>query len=294
MDESFQVYSSLLKKEKYEGFTLDIFDSTMIAISSNLIEMGMRVGNKSTKKVDHNNFIKFTFQLTNGLPKSFKLYSEQKHVAEEAALGNAVLEAIYNPNDIMLFDRGSKEGKHMKNSHRMEGFFISRMSKNYAYNILKKNKQIKGTESASLILDDDLIVQLRSRDHKWIETPVRMIKAISKESGEEILFVTNIMDDLNARQITDIYLERWQIEIFFKFLKQELNINHLIGRSENAIRSVLHVTAIVAILILAFKKLNNISGYKIAKFRFKLELDFELVKEIVSITGGDINLLHSG
>lgn len=294
MEEAFQRYSALLKKEKYNGFTLEIFDSTMIAISSNLISMGMKVGRKSSKKVDRNNFLKFTFQLTNGLPKSFKLYSDQKYIAEEAALGSTVIEAMNSSNDIMLFDRGIQSRKTYEKLTQDGRLFISRMNPYYMYNILRKRKTIKGTKSNSLILNEDLIVQLRARDHKWVETPVRLIKSTSKESGEPIFFVTNIMDELNARQITDIYRERWQIEIFFKFLKQELNINHLIGRSENAIRTVLHNTVTVAILILAFKKLNNISSFKIAKFKFKLELDFELVKEIVSITGGDIARLYSG
>lgn len=76
--------------------------------------------------------------------------------------------------------------------------------------------------------------------------------------------------------------------MFFKFLKQELNFSHFINRSENGIEIILYCTLIAAILLLVYKKKNGLSGYKIMKQKFLQELEYELVKEIVIICGGDI------
>jgi len=75
--------------------------------------------------------------------------------------------------------------------------------------------------------------------------------------------------------------------MFFKFLKQHLNLTHLVSRNENAIKVIVYMTMIVAILVLAYKKLNNIKGFKIAKLAFEIELDNLMIKEIVVLSGGN-------
>lgn len=70
---------------------------------------------------------------------------------------------------------------------------------------------------------------------------------------------------MKAEEITTIYKLRWQIEMFFKFIKQHLNFSHLLNRSENGIKVVMYVTMITAILIAQCKKINNLKGYKIVK-----------------------------
>jgi IS4 transposase len=62
----------------------------------------------------------------------------------------------------------------------------------------------------------------------------------------------------DAYVIASIYKQRWEIEVFFKFIKQHLNVTHLVSREKNGIEVMLYMTMIAAILILAFKKLNKI------------------------------------
>jgi hypothetical protein len=95
------------------------------------------------------------------------------------------------------------------------------------------------------------------------------------------------MLDEDSYQLADWYKQRWDIEVFFKFLKQHLNVKHLISRDENGMKIMIYMTLIVAILILAYKKLNRIKFYKMAKLEFELELDNELTKAIVILCGGD-------
>ena len=86
-----------------------------------------------------------------------------------------------------------------------------------------------------------------------------------------------------------LYKHRWEIEVFFKFLKQELNFSHLINRSENGIKVMLYCTMIAAILLLTYKELNGLKGYKIMKQKFINDLEKSLMKDFVSMCGGDPN-----
>lgn len=64
-------------------------------------------------------------------------------------------------------------------------------------------------------------------------------------------------------------------------------MKHLVCRDENGIKVMIYMTMIVAVLILAYKKINKLKGFKIAKLKFELELENEIIKQIVILCGGD-------
>ena len=104
-----------------------------------------------------------------------------------------------------------------------------------------------------------------------IETPFRLIVAKSKtEESKAFWFITNDFE-LTAKEVAQAYRRRWDIEVFFRFIKQELNVSHLVSLNKNGIQVMLYMTLIVAMLVLIYKKANKI-GYKTAKRRFKMEL----------------------
>lgn len=103
------------------------------------------------------------------------------------------------------------------------------------------------------------------------ERPFRLIVAKTKaEDSKEFLFITNDFE-LTPKKVAKAYRRRWDIEVFFRFTKQELNVSHLVSLNTNGIEVMLYMTLIVAMLILPYKKANKI-GYRTAKRRFKLEL----------------------
>lgn len=95
------------------------------------------------------------------------------------------------------------------------------------------------------------------------------------------------MFDENPHVIANLYRNRWQIEMFFRFIKQHLNFKHFVSRKLNGIRITAYVTFILAPLILVYKKLNNISGFKIAKHQFNLNLENSIIRDIVQLCGDD-------
>ena len=108
------------------------------------------------------------------------------------------------------------------------------------------------------------------------EIPFRLVVVESKlEEGKQFWFLTNDFE-LSAKEIAQAYRRRWDIEVFFRFIKQELNVSHLVSLNKNGIQVMLYMTLIVAMLVIVYKKANNI-GYKAAKRRFSIEIrDLEI------------------
>ncbi len=106
-----------------------------------------------------------------------------------------------------------------------------------------------------------------------------------REPQTEYWFVTNNLN-LSAQQVSEYYHRRWDIEVFFRFIKQELNFSHLISLNKNGIEVMLYMTMITSMLLLIYKKHNNI-GYKTAKRRFMMEMRKIIISEIVRRCGGD-------
>lgn len=99
-------------------------------------------------------------------------------------------------------------------------------------------------------------------------------------------FVSNNFE-LTALEITEIYRKRWEIESFFRFIKQELNFSQLINRNLNGVKVMIYMTLILASLIIVYKKKNQLKGYKIVKQKITNEIQQELIREIVILSGGN-------
>ena len=144
---------------------------------------------------------------------------------------------------------------------------------------------IENTQTPTLDLLRDLKVHLFSASGK-VRAPLRLIVAQKKKDGQAICFLTNIFG-LPAGEITEIYKKRWEIEVFFKFIKQELNFSHLISRTQNGVQVMFYLTMIAAMLILVYRKINGLSGFKHVKAQFLQDLEDSLIEEIVILCGGD-------
>jgi transposase len=139
----------------------------------------------------------------------------------------------------------------------------------------------------NLIIQSDQKVHLFSKSKKQDHT-FRLIKALN-DKNESLWFLTNRLD-LTIEEIIKVYKRRWDIEVFFRFIKQELNFKHFMSTNINGIKVILYMTLILAMLILMFKKLNNI-GYKIATRRFYYQLDDLILEMVAVLSHRDPNLV---
>jgi transposase len=260
------------------------YDSTMVAISAQLLDIGFKAGEKTTKKQ-----IKFSIGFDGMLPRSAKLFSGKEHASEERTLAELVLEVTHAPTDIVVFDRGVQKRESFCKISSKAISFVGRLKVGARIELISQNPipEVKEQLNYSVIVEEDSNIYLFDKE-KVTKHTFRLIKARIVSSGDPIWFVTNIID-LDAYQIADIYKKRWDIEVFFKFLKQELNLDHILVRTVNGLEVTLYATLIAAMLLTAYKELNNLKGYKILKIKFVLELEEELLKEIITLCGGDPN-----
>lgn len=253
------------------------FDSTLVTLSSKLLKNGFKVS------VGDKNQIKFSIGF-DGLPRSARIGTTRSDMSEEVALKDAIKSASLSAKDIVVFDRGICARKTFKDFSQSGIRFVTRLTEKANYRVIEEMRleQISSEDSVNHELEimADSIVQLRSKNVHWVKENFRLVKTINKKTDKSLLFLTNIMD-LSAFEITEIYKARWDIEVFFKFIKQYLNTKHFLSRDLNGIKVVFFMIMIAALLILTFKIANKIESFKFAKRRFVELLRRALTYDII-------------
>ncbi|MFK7847739.1 MAG: IS4 family transposase [Rhodothermales bacterium] len=254
------------------------YDSTMIASFSHLLE-GMRVGNTKKGKTQ----AKLTTELIDDFQIQMYVHTDQTHVGEEIALKEAILQGKHTPEDIIVFDRGIKSRRTFAQFDDKGIGFVSRLSAKPRYKLLHAHKQEEQTPGLTWIQDS--VVFLYPKGNKVLEHKMRLIQYRVHETGQVLSFVTNLWD-LPASVIAQIYRSRWDIEVLFRFMKQEMNLTHFVCNNSNAIEVMLYFTMITAMLVLIYKKQNGIRSYKMAKIQFFKELIYSVMLEILDSPEG--------
>lgn len=291
--DQFSVAYSVAEKEKYNLIRVD---SSMVSeAGSKLLAEG--IDHKNGKKS-----VKYSTAFDGVLPCEVKIFTDSKYSSEEIALPEVVRSHVKQETghqNIYILDRGLQSARTMKDFTGKSIPFIIRAKENRKHVELRSliNHETD-TDLESLILLKDSEVYLytgkpinnkRGNLHykeELIEVPFRLIVAQSKdEPDKEFWFITNEFK-LSAKDVTDAYRRRWDIEVFFRFIKQELNVSHLVSLNKNGIEVMLYMTLIVAMLILIYKQANEL-GYKTAKRRFTMEMRNLIISMIVIQCGGD-------
>jgi hypothetical protein len=276
-------YGAILNAPKYN---LIRFDSTIVALSGKLLKIGYQLKGGDAENLRQ---LKFTIGFSD-LPVAVHFFTEQIYTSENTALKEAV--TSFKPNKggiITVFDRGITSRKTYDEFTEQGIPFISRIRLKSKRQTVISNSLSGPLQTETLTINSDSWAYLFSTSG-IAKHPLRCIEAVRTLTGEELIFVTNIKE-LDAADIATLYKCRWDIEVFFKFLKQELNFSHLINRSENGIKVMLYCTMIAAILLLAYKNINGLKGHKIMKQKFINELEKTLLKDFVVLCGGDPDLV---
>ena len=108
--------------------------------------------------------------------------------------------------------------------------FVGRMKTNAVYEVIEARET-----SADHILEDQVIRLSSEKARKDCPTNLRRVTIIREEDGKVLSFITNDFER-TAQEIADLYKSRWQIELFFKWIKQNLKVKRFLGRSENAVK----------------------------------------------------------
>ncbi len=157
----------------------------------------------------------------------------------------------FDPGTIVVDDRGYNDYALFGRWTTQSVYFVTRMKDNALYEVVGE-KEVPLNRN---VLKDEMV---ELRGPKAIEKcphPLRRIEVYDPETEEVLVFLTNNLK-LGATTIAAIYKERWQIEIFFKALKQNLKIKTFVGTSANAVKIQIW-TALIAMLILRFLQLRS-------------------------------------
>jgi hypothetical protein len=164
----------------------------------------------------------------------------------------------FDPGTIVVDDRGYNDYKLFGHWTSQDVYFVTRMKDNAQYKVIKKNKVPQNRH----ILKDEIIELSGVGAYEKCPYQLRRIEFYNTEKQEILVFLTNHLK-LGASTIAAIYKDRWQIEIFFKALKQNLKIKTFVGTSANAVKIQIW-TALIAMLILRFLQLRSQYGWSLS------------------------------
>lgn len=250
--------------------------------------------------------VKYSIAFDGLLPCESEVFTTQKYCNEDNALPEIVYAHVKQETghqNIYVIDRGLQSTRSMKAFCKDKISFVARLKENRKYQELESlMNENSSLDLGELTLKKDSKVflytgipiknkkgNLHYRE-ELVEEPLRLIIAQSKEEPDkEFWFVTNDFK-LTSKEVTDAYRKRWDIEVFFRFIKQELNVSHLVSLNKNGIQVMLYMTLITAMLVLIYKKANNIS-YRTSKRRFAMEIRDIAIAIIVVQCGGNPDLM---
>ena len=152
---------------------------------------------------------------------------------------------------IVAIDKGYNDYGWYKQLTDKGIYFVTRLKKNAKYRTLERRAVLKDKG----LTCDQTIELTGARTAKRCPVPLRRIGYTDTETGKHYVFLTNNFQ-LSAKTIADIYKARWQIELFFKWIKQNLKIKAFIGTSKNAVMTQIWI-ALCVYLLLAYVKFQS-------------------------------------
>lgn len=268
-----KLYSPEILESEY---SIKRYDSTLIPVFAHHIS-GMKVGNTSKKK----NQIKFTTEFRDTLLPKMMFFKDQKHLSEETALAEIVLAQGHTPNEVSVTDAGLKGRKTFALFDENAINFVGRLTKNPRFEAIEDiNHPQQEKPDGLTFIRDSKVYLFESSKNKPFPHPFRFVEYRINKTGEKLSLVTNLFD-LPPQEIAKIYRKRWDIEVFFRFIKQELDFEHFVSYNDNAIMVQVYTKLIVAMFILIFKEHNGILSYKKAKSLFFKELLYSLFYDLL-------------
>ena len=287
-------FSELYSKTEIEKYNLIRVDSTIVADACAKLKEG--IDQKSGKKL-----VKFSFSFDGILPSGVEVFTGQKYSSEEAALPEAILKQVKKEEhheNIYVIDRGLQSTRVMKDFDEKSVKFIIRSKENRKFEEIESfldEKKSQKWDDWEVMKDSKVklytgkpVLNKRGNIHhreEKVETCFRLVVIKNEKKDKEFWFLTNEFE-LSAKEIADYYRKRWDIEVFFRFLKQELNLSHLVSMNKNGIEVMIYMTMIASMLLLIYKKVNDL-GYKTAKRRIAMELRDMITAILIIFAGGN-------
>lgn len=197
------------------------------------------------------------------------------HITEAAVHDSKVMSVIpYETGSYYVFDRGYNDFKQLYRIEEIGSYFVIRAKKNLQYRVLKWKRRMPEN-----VLSDAEIELTGYYPSKHYPKRLRLVRYHDPEQNRDFMFLTNAMS-LTSLQIANLYKNRWQVELFFKWLKQHLKIKKFWGTTENAVK------------IQVYAAMTAYSLVAIAQHDLKLEISTYEMLQKLSVTLTEKTLLR--
>lgn len=182
---------------------------------------------------------------------------------------------------IIAMDKGYNDYSWYKQLTDKDIFFVTRLKTNAKYRVVSRRMVLKNKG----LFCDQTIEFTGAQTLKKCPTQLRRIGYRDEITGKRYIFLTNNFK-LAARTIADIYKARWQVELFFKWIKQNLKIKSFVGTSKNAVLTQIWI-AMCAYLILAFIKLQSSLTKSMQQMLRLLQTNLFEKRDLMALLRGD-------
>jgi len=168
---------------------------------------------------------------------------------------NILDQLVPEPGAFYLMDRGFLDFDRLHRFHQAGSFFVTRAKSN----LRVRRRYSHPVDRTTGLRSDQTVVLTGFYSQQGFPAPFRRIRFRDPDTGKSLVFLTNNFT-LSALTITDLYRCRWQVELFFKWIKQHLRIKAFFGTSENAVKSQLWIAVSVYVLVAIVKKRLNLTA----------------------------------
>jgi hypothetical protein len=179
----------------------------------------------------------------------------------------------YTRGTILVMDRGFVDFGWFQQLNQNGVVFVTRIKRDTRYEIVEHRQVVSGQG----VVSDDVIRLTSRRSRKRYPETLRLVTVETTE-GKRLEFLTNQMK-LAASTIANIYKDRWQIETFFKLLKQNLRIKSFVGTSANAVWTQIW-TALIAMLLIKFLQLKARFGWSFSNLVYFLRMNLLVYRDL--------------
>ena len=270
-----ELFFLLLKRVQNEGIGKKKFrfknklvslDSTVIDLSISLFNWAHFRRTKGAIKLhlllDHDGYLPTFAWITEGKVADIQIARQVVFPSGTVVVDDRAY------NDYRLFAQWISQGV----------YFVTKMKENALYEIIGERQAPRNRN----ILKDELIQLTGYGAREKCPGPLRRIEAYDPKTGETHVFLTNHMD-WGSTTIAAIYKDRWQIEIFFKYLKQNLKIKTFVGTSPNAVKIQIW-TALIALLLLRYLQLVARFAWSLSNLVALLRMNLFTHRDLPSVS----------
>ena len=162
---------------------------------------------------------------------------------------------VPSPGAYYVMDRGYLNFGRLYQLHQAKAYFVTRAKKNFTF----KRRYSHEVDKLAGVQCDQTVVLETYYSFQGYPEPLRRIRYYDQSLGKRLVFLTNDFD-LPATTIASLYKSRWQIELFFKWIKQHLRIKSFYGTNQNAVKSQIWVAVSVYLLVAIVKKRLNLDA----------------------------------